>query len=119
MPPKIVSVEDIERNIRNQQLQQKDPTAKPPTPLNLQRQPPFPQSMAQIAKGQPLFMPQSLTNNLPTNELQQKNSNQRLPPPGFPMNMLPQMMNAQASRINLPMPLNNFNVSFSVHLLFF
>lgn len=39
---KIMSVEDIERNIRNQQLQQKsDSTAKPSTPLpNLQRRQP-------------------------------------------------------------------------------
>lgn len=39
---KIMSVEDIERNIRNQQLQQKsDSTGKPSTPLpNLQRRQP-------------------------------------------------------------------------------
>lgn len=111
-----MSVEELERSQRNQHMQQKpDPNMKPPTPQNLhQRQQPFPQSLAQTSKGQPLFLPHpSVANEL------QKNSNQRIPM-GFPVNMMPPHMNAQVSPMhpnlarvppNVPMPLNNFNVS--------
>lgn len=115
-----MSVEDLERNqIRNQQMQKVDPNMKPPTPQNLHQRPqPFQQPIAQTSKGQPMFMPHP---NVP-NELQ-KNANQRMPM-GFPVNMLPPHMNAQASQMhpnlarvppNVPMPLNNFNVSEELH----
>lgn len=118
MPPKILSVEELERNqLRNQQMQQKpDPNMKPTRP-NTQQQQPFTQQLAQQTKGQPMFMPHT---NVP-NDLQ-KNTNQRIPL-GFPVNMMPPPphLNVQTSQMhqNLTrMPLTNFNVCFFYRFLY-
>lgn len=99
-----MSVEDLERNqIRNHAMHQKsDVNMKPPTPQNIHQRPnvqqPFPQQLAQANKGQPFVVP------------------------GFrhPNMMVPPHMNVQGSQMhpnlarappNVPMPMNNFNVS--------
>lgn len=106
VPPKIMSVEDLERNqIRNHTMHQKtDVNMKPPTPQNIHQRPnvqqPFPQQLAQANKGQPFVVP------------------------GFrhPNMMVPPHMNVQGSQMhpnltrappNVPMPMNNFNVCIS------
>lgn len=62
-----MSVEDIERNIRNQQIQQKQPelNAKPATPINNIQQ--------QQRQNLPMFMSQNAPAEL------QKNPTQRIP----------------------------------------
>lgn len=135
-----MSVEDIERNIRNQQLQQKtDPKPSPPLQnlrqQNARPQQLFPQSMIQTPKVPPLFMqsPQQ------QQQQQQQNSvNDRMPPhdmnrfnarfntfnaPSPQMNIMPPHPNAQQSPIhpnlarippNAHMPMNNLNVSCTI-----
>lgn len=116
-----MSVEDLERRMH----QKSEPNLKPSTPQNLHQRPnvqqPFPQQLAQSSKGQPFIVPHS---NVPND--MQKNPNQRIPM-GFPANMMvPPHMNVQASQMhpnlarappNVPMPINNFNVSAFLRII--
>lgn len=128
-----MSVEDIERNIRNQQIQKTEQAKQQTTPQhqrqNEQQQLPFPPGIAP---------PPGLTGNKNSIFPQHVQSQQQRPnvvgsaqtpgtsriPPGFPMNMLPPHMNAQQAaqlhqnlarmQSNLPHPMNNFQVSTSL-----
>lgn len=130
VPPKIMSVEDIERTIRNQQIQQNtEQRAKQSTPQHQrqmqqqqQQELHFQHSLGQLTLNQGknlMFSQQAQQLHSNIGNMQQKQGSQRVPP-GFPINMLPPHVNPQAPQIhpnlarmqpNLPLPLNNYAVS--------